>query len=147
MKSQETSGTSGEESKAPRYSLEQLNAALLDTFDLMQRCVLDTTFVVIGEAAKCLYENRGLDCNGLDFAIERRYVTPEVTTTLKDWVKGLEMNESGFNYIFEGVPIRFKYIEGKYDYFKYADIKIYGPEIYKIPNPFNAYYKERDLIV
>ena len=95
----ENNGTNGEEYKlkAPQYSLIQLDAALLDAFDLMQRCVLDTTFVVMGEAGKCLYEKRGLDCNGLDFAIEKRYITPEVMSTLKDWATP-DVTQYGFMY-------------------------------------------------
>ena len=134
---------SGEQFK---LSLEQLNKAMLDVFDLMQRCLLDQNFIVLGQASKCVKENRGLDCNVLEFGIEKRYLTPEVLSTLKEWVKGGQFTDSGFTYIFEGVPVKFKFIARKYQFFKNLDSKIYSPEWYKIANPFNNYWKARYLI-
>ena|SRR3990167_3458477 len=130
----------------PKLSQEQLDKALLDTFDLMQRCLLDTTFIVLGDAAKCIKERRGLDCNKLEFGIEKRYLTPEVMSTLKEWVKGGLFVDNGFSYVFEGVPVRFKFIKRKYKFFENLDSQIYMPEWYKIANPFKNYWKARFLI-
>ena len=127
------------------FTQEQLDKALLDNFDLMRRVLLSTYYLIMGEAAKCLHEVRGLDCDGIDVAIERRYLTPEVLTTFRDFVKA-EIRDDGFEYEFESVPVRVQFIDGIYDYFKYADQRFYGPETYKIPNPFEKYYKERHLI-
>ena len=127
------------------FSQEKLDKALLDNFDLMRRVLLTTYYLVMGEASKCLYEGRGLDCDGIDIAIERRYLTPEVMSTFKTWVKG-EIKDNGFEYEFESVPVRVKFIDGMYDYFKFADQRFYGPETYKIPNPFREYWEEREAI-
>src|SRR3990167_9282819 len=142
LKSQPVNGQSGQ-LKLPQ---EQLDKALLDAFDLMQRCLLDTTFIVLGDAAKCIKERRGLDCNKLEFGIEKRYLTPEVMSTLKEWVKGGQFVDNGFSYVFEGVPVRFKYITRRYRFFKNLDSQIYMPEWYKIANPFKNYWKARFLI-
>lgn len=133
---------SGEEFK---FSQEQLDKALLDSFDLMRRILLETTCIVLGETAKCIYENRGLNCDGIDLGIEKRYLGPEVLSTLKDWATQ-EITDNGFTYEVEGVPVRVKFIQRKYHFFKYPDMRFYGPETYKIPNPFSAYYKMRHLI-
>ena len=142
LKSRKNNGANGEESK---FSLEQLDKALLDSFDLMRRVLLETTYLVLGEAAKCIYEDKKLDCNGIDFGIEKRYLTPEVLSTLKDWTTG-DITDTGFIYKFEDVPLRFKFIKRKYHFFQYPDIKFYGPETYKLPNPFKTYWKARYLI-
>lgn len=134
----------GEPSK-PKFSLEELNKALLESFDLMQRVLLDTTYVIAGDAAKCLKEKRGLDCDGIDCVIEKRHITPFVVSTLKEWVTP-DVTDKGFEYKVGNVPIRFKFIERKYDFFKYPDTVFYAPEIYKIPNQFEKYYKARFII-
>ncbi len=125
--------------------MEELNKALLESFDLMQRVLLDTTYVITGEAAKCLKEKRGLDCDGIDCIIEKRHVIPFVVSTLKEWTKA-DVTDEGFEYKVGNVPVRFKFIKRKYDFFKYADTAFYDPEIYKIPNQFANYWKARGLI-
>jgi hypothetical protein len=128
-----------------RFSREKLDFALLESFDLMQRVLLDGKYVLCGEAAKCLKEDRPLDCDGLDFVIETRYIIPEVVSTLKVWATK-DLDEKGFEWLVGGVPCRFKFIDNEYDYFKYADSRMYGPEVYKIPNQFAKYWEERDTI-
>lgn len=130
----------------PTFSKEQLDKALLESFDLMQRALLDGTYVVAGDAARCLYENRGLDCDGLDFVLERRHVTKEVISMLKDWAT-THVRSDGFECEIERVPIRVKFLNGKYDYFSFPDQRVYGPEIYKIPNQFERYWKEKESLV
>ena len=131
---------------AHKLPQDKLDQALLDAFDLMQRCLLDTTFIVLGDAARCIKERRGLDCNKLEFGIEKRYVTTEVLSTLKDWVKGGQFVDNGFSYVFDGVPVKFKYIRNKYKFFKDLDTVFYMPEFYKVANPFDKYWRARFLI-
>jgi len=140
LKSPKLNGMSGE-----RFSRDKLDFALLESFDLMQRVLLDGKYVLCGEAAKCLKENRPLDCDGLDFVIETRYIIPEVVSTLREWATR-DMTEKGFEWSVGGVPCRFKFIANEYEYFKYADHKVYGPESYKIPNQWNKYWEERETI-
>ena len=141
-KSPQTSTMSGEPSK---FSWAELNHALLESFDLMQRVLLDNKYVVVGEAARCLKENRGLDCDGIDVIIERRYVTPEVVITLRDWATP-DVTDQGFVFQVGKVPVRFRFIDGNYDYFKFADLRVYGPEQYRIPNQWKDYWEHRDEI-
>lgn len=143
LRSQRVSFQNGEHIK---FTQEQLDKAILDVFDLMQRCLLDQNFIVLGDAAKCIWENKGLYVNKLEFGLEKRYITPEVLSTLKEWVKGGKFTNNGFDYVFEGVPIHFKFIARNYHFFKNLDSKIYSPEWYKIANPFKNYWKARFLI-
>ena len=128
------------------FSREKLDFALLESFDLMQRALLDGKYVLCGEGARCLKENKPLECDKLEFIIEKRYVIPEVISMLKDWTRST-IHENGFEWFVGGVPLTFRFIEGNYDHFKYADHKIYGPESYKIPNQWNDYWENRDSFV
>lgn len=129
-----------------QFNPEQLDAALLASFDLMSRVLLQTTYIVVGEAARCIHENRGLDCDALDFVIDKRHITKEVLSTLKEWATP-DITEEGFTYEHNEVPLRFRFITETYPFFKYADTKLYGPEDYKIPNGWDEYWQHKDEIV
>ena len=129
-----------------RFSREKLDFALLESFDLMQRALLDGKYIVVGEAARCIRQSLPLDCDGLDFVIEKRHVIPEVVSMLKDWATK-NIREDGFEWSVGGVPLRFKFVGGDYDHFKYADSRMYGPEVYKIPNQFKDYWEHRGEFV
>ena len=137
--------TSGEPSK-PKFSKEQLDKALLETYDLMSRALLNTSFIVVGEAARCLFENRGLDCDSIDVVLERKDVTKEVVSMIKDWAT-THVRDNGFECEMEGVPLRVLFVKGTYDYFTYPDQRLYGPEVYKIPNQFKRYWEERKTLI
>ena len=142
MKSQQASSPSG----APKVSQDKLERALLDAFDLMQRCLLDMNFIALGNTAKSIKEMRGLEGDKVELGIEKRFITTEVMSTLKEWVRGGQFVDNGFSYTFEGVPVKFKYITRKYHFFKNLDTKFHMPEWYKVANPFENYWKSRYLI-
>mgnify|MGYP001579537877 CR=1 FL=1 len=133
----------GEQSK---FTRTQLDFALLEAFDLFQRGLLDNKFVVVGEAAKCIRENRWLECDGIDIVVEKRLMTKEVVSMLKDWATK-DITDKGFEWDVNGVPVRVKFVTRDYDYFRFADIKVYGPEQYKIPNQWDRYWAEREKII
>ena len=138
MKSPKPSGANG-----VNPSREKLDFALLESFDLMQRALLDGKYILCGEGARCLKEGRPLDCNKLEFIIEKRYVIPEVVSMLRVWATK-DIRPDGFEWSVGGVPLSFKFITGEYEYLKYADARIYGPESYMIPN--TGYWKSGEEI-
>jgi len=112
----------------------------------MQRVLLDTTFVVTGDAARCIKEKRGLDCEMIECIIEKRHVTHEVMSTFRNWVKG-KITDDGFTYNYGDIPVKCTFIKNKYPYFNFADQKLYAPEIYKIPNQWDQYWEHRKEII
>ena len=130
----------------PKFTRTQMDFALLETFDLMQRGLLNNKFIVAGEAARCLKEGRWLDCDGIDVVVEKSHITKEVLSMLKVWATP-NIGDKGFTWNVTGVPVRVRFIKGKYEFFKFADTKIYGPENYKIPNSFDYYWEHRQEIV
>src|SRR3990167_6954244 len=85
LKSHKGNGMSGAESK---FTPVQMNEALIDSFDLMQRFLLDNVYLVLGEAAKCIKESKDITCNKLEFGIEKKHIIPEVKSLLTEWIKG-----------------------------------------------------------
>lgn len=128
-----------------QFSQEQLEATLLDCFDLMGRALLDSLFLVLGDTARCLKEDKLLEGNGIDIGIEDRYVDNALLGIVKEYTNAT-VTDKGFVYDFNGVPVRCKFIKRKYDCLVYPDVKFYGPEQYRIPNQFSVYWRIRSLI-
>jgi hypothetical protein len=139
-----TNGTSGARIKKT-FTHEQLYKALIDSYDLMRRVLLENIYIAAGDTAKNIYNGMLLSGDGLDFIIEKKYITLEVLSTLREYATP-SADENGFTYIFEKVPVRFKFIEKKYPFFEYPDTKMYQYEMFKIANPFQEYWKVRGLI-
>ncbi len=111
----------------------------------MSRSLLDNKYIITGEAAKCLKENKVLDCDGIDIAIEKRHVTPETLSMLKVFATK-EIDDNGFVWMVGPVPVRCKFT-GSYEHFSYPDMRVYGPEFYLIPNQWNDYWENRDKFI
>ena len=89
--------------------------------------------------------------DGIDVGIEKRYLTKEVMSTFKTYRPNAIITERGMTYISQyetcDVPIRIKFIGRKYKFFEHPDTAFYLAGNYKIPNPFDNYYKARFIIV
>ncbi len=48
--------------------------------------------------------------------------------------------------MFEDVPVEVHIFKRKYRFFKMPDCRFYGPDLFKIPNEFERYYKMRHMI-
>ena len=150
VKSIRTSGAIKSAVKAKKQVGSALDVALLNAYDLMQRFLLDTSFLVVGEAGRALYEKRPLEGVGIECVLHAREVTPELYKLLSDrrdnWVQGIitEMTEDkGFTYLVGQVPVTFTFLTKTYSFFQNPDVRPYGPEWYRIPNPFAEYWKAR----
>ena len=132
------------QTKPSGASLDSKNKALFWLDDLMARCVLDAKYVLLGETAKAIREDKDLP-DVLEAGLDQRYLTKEVMSTLKTYVPG-DFTEAGFVTESEGVPVHFKFIKRKFAFLQNPDIRFYGPEEYQIPNPFDGYWKSRGLV-
>ena len=130
------------------FSREELDNALIDLDDLMHRTLLQDQYVLLKDSAKALYDGVWLYGDGIDIGIEYKYLTKEVMTTINEYFipRTTEINDNGFEFKIGDVPIRVKFIHRKYDFFKYFDRRMYGPEDYQIPNNFEKYYKAKGII-
>ena len=123
------------------FTREELDNALIDLDDLMHRTLLQDQYVLLKETAKALYDRVWLYGDGIDIGIEDRFLTKEVMTTFKEYFipRMGEITDDGFEFKINDIPIRVKFIHKKYDFFKFFDRRVYGPEDYQIPNNFEAY--------
>ena len=142
-KSLKGSSTSGEPIKFKPLELE---GALMGTYDLMTRVLLQNEMIATHDTARCIRENKWLEGTGVDVAIPKRMITESVRTTLQEWVPE-KVEDTGFTTKINGIPVRMQFLQNEYDYFKMADMKPYGAEFYKIPNQWDEYCKHREEIV
>lgn len=140
-----TNGVSSEAPKLPRFSTGEIGYALIETFDLMQRGLLDNKFVVAGQVAKCMKDNRPLEADYLEVIVAKRHVTPEVKSMLMDFATK-NITDDGFEWKAGNVPVRVKFLKNNYDYFDFPDRRVHGPEAYNIPNQFAKYWEEKDKL-
>jgi len=128
------------------FSTEKLESAFFDVFDLMQRCLLQDTFLTLGETGLALDEKRPITGDGIDIGIEKRYLTKEVRSTLRTFHPESEITDGGMAYIHFSVPVRIKFINRNYKFFKHPESAFYLADEFRIPNPFRNYYKARFII-
>lgn len=105
--------------------------------------------ILLGEVARQIRENSDtlfdLKVNEqIEWGITEKDLTSEKVSLFKTW--GFKENEKGFEYTFENIPIQIVVIKGDYPFFKNLDTKFYKVDEYKIPNPFEEYWKNRTLI-
>lgn len=125
---------------------DKLEEAFFDVFDLMNRCVLQNIFLTLGETGRALDEARALSGNGIDVGIEKRYLTKSIKSTMQMFHPESELTDKGMTYSHFGVPVRIKFINNNYKFFKYPEPVFYATEEFKIPNPFNSYYRARFIV-
>ena len=124
----------------------ELEGALMGTYDLMTRVLLQNEMIATHDTARCIRENKWLEGTGVDVAIPKRMITASVRITLQEWVPE-KVEDTGFTTKINGVPVRMQFVENTYDYFKMADIRPYGAEFYKIPNQWDEYWKNKENII
>ena len=131
------------------FNSAKLSPALLYIEDILQRALVP--FQVVGKAGLDLYNNLGLEADGVDIAILRNDLPLEASKTLTAYLDNEFSNDfdkytKSFTFDYSGVPVRVKVIEGDYDFFKNPDFRFWMATQYKIPNPFMSYWEKREEI-
>ncbi len=135
-----------------QVKLEQLDLALRDIEDLLQRALCP--FILLGQTAKDIVDGTGLTGKRIDIGVERKHMTKQVRGTLEFYLKD-KVKDVGksFDYEPSGVPkyktmprIYVKVIERKWKFLKNKDFKFYMNSEYQIPNPFKNYWKAKGLV-
>ena len=145
MQSKIGSGRSGQ--NLIKFSPDEIREALNFVDDLMSRAVIQTSYLALGDVGRAIKENTEFDGQELEFGVERRYVTPEVLFTFKSYTpQDTTFTEDGFSYKVGRVPIKVKFINRRYEFFKYPEKLIYKSGEFQIPNPFGKYLKARWIV-
>jgi hypothetical protein len=127
------------------FSIDELNKALFDFEDLMERC--QTPFFLIGDTGKGILDGFLLRGDKVEVAFKASQLTDMVISTI-DTYKGVKLSrETGkWTYFVDEVPVEVTIITKKYKFFENPDSTFYFGENYWLPNPYTKYYKSRYLI-
>lgn len=127
------------------FSIDELNKALFDFEDLMERC--QTPFFLIGDSGKDVLDGFLLRGNKVEVAFKASQLTDMVISTINTY-KGVTLTrDTGkWTYFVDEVPVEVTIITKKYKFFENPDSIFYWGENYWLPNPYAKYYKSRYII-
>lgn len=124
-----------------------IGVAMRDLYDTLERAMLPG--VLLGDVAYQI-KVEGKDglanpvhVTKLEWGFPKKNLTAEVKSLFKTWQ--FRETEQGYEYEMNGVPVKVK-VYGNYAFLNNTDNVFYGADDFKIPNPFNKYWKARGLI-
>lgn len=120
-----------------------VNACMRYIYDQMESALI-VNYVVLGDAGLAIKEKRQIDTDLIEIGISAGQMTPEVVSLFNQW--GYKETDKGWETSFEGIKILFRVIKKKYKFLEHVDVEFYDVDEYKLPNPWSAYWKIRQLI-
>lgn len=121
------------------FSHNPLYQAMLHAGEQLDRCQIN--FIVLGEAAHAVYFDHPLKGFKVVFGVMQRHAVPNLVSVLKVLEPTLEMMTDGWKFTYERVPVYCKIITKNYRTLTDPDIRFYGFDSWRIPNPFLEYWK------
>src|SRR3990167_1221899 len=138
-------------------TLEQLNVALRAIYDLWEYW----PFMLLGDTAKGAREGK-LYGDKIEIGIIGKYLTKDVLSALMTHLQYetdrgrceyFEISDKWIKYTYKpnksdlvSVPVECKVIHRGYQFFKNPDHVVYNYDEFKLPNPFDKYFKARFII-
>lgn len=101
-------------------------------------------YTLLGEAARAVKFEDYTPINKIEVGLTSKRVTPEVRQALKEWK--YEKVDGHWEQVYMNVPIIFREIKRNYKFLENPDTRFYDVDEYKIPNPFESYWKARFLV-
>ncbi len=133
------------------WTAEDVAMAVLDIYDMCER--VQFNFILLGELAKAVWEktDRGFNADKLELAMFARQLTPEIKSLFKTW--NFEQTDYGYKYYFTPptkwdikIPVEIHVIKRDYKFLKNPDVGFFSVDEFRIPNPFENYWKARFLV-
>lgn len=106
--------------------------------------MLTNHYTLLGDAARAVKFEDYTPFEKIEVGVQTNRLTPEVRQTLKEWK--YETTAKGWEQNYMNVPIVFKEIKRKYRFFQQPDTKFFDVDEYKLPNPFESYWKARFIV-
>ena len=127
------------------FSVDELNKALFDFEDLMERCM--TPFFLLGDTGKDIIDGFLLRGSKVEVGFKAGELTEMVLSTIETY-KGIKLdkNQGKWTYFVDEVPVEVTIITKKYKFFEFPNTIFYWGGDYKLPNPYDNYYKSRYII-
>ena len=128
-----------------KFTHEQLEKALFEVEDLMDRCVMD--FIVIGELGRQIVNNApSLDVDKVIICVLKKDFTEYAHSTIKSFRPDAVIKKRKVSLMMGDVPVDIKIVHNDYQFFEYPDSVFYSVTQFLIPNPFSAYWEERNEV-
>jgi hypothetical protein len=152
VKKEEMVGAFREALEVPvKLTHDELHEALLWIQDMLDRS--SVLFMVGGEVGKQIKETDlpQLDADRLEIIVLKQHFTDSGRSMLKSlleqyYIKDIDWTEDSIKFSHRNVPIIITIVHNMYPFFLNPDFAYYTVTEFKIPNPFNAYWEERDHI-
>ena len=122
----------------------ELRAAFRYVYDTLEGLVLVNHYTLLGDAARAVRLEDYRPIARLEVGLQTNRLTPEVKSALKEW--GYEKTDEGWVQTKFNVPIIFKEITRHYAFFQNPDTKFFDVDEFKVPNPFDTYWKSRFFV-
>ena len=132
---------------------DELNKALFHFVDIMERCLCP--FLLLDDTAKSVIDKERVEGDGIYAGVrisefnESTYSMMRTLASNVDVRLGIEnfyKTDKEFGWTYKDIPIKVKLIHRKYSFINNPTFAWYMAEEYKIPNPFNKYWKARFLV-
>lgn len=150
------------QAKTDGFDQLQIDKALDFMEDVFMRSHM--LFLLLGDTARDVYEGNiaGLDEGKLKFGVLRRHYTEYSASTVnsildsEDGVTGYvrektssdgTMRDKKLTFEYRDLPVEVYIIDKQYPFFNNPQLKIYNVYELWLPNPFDAYWEERENIV
>ena len=131
-------------SSPAQLSPDELLEALYFAYDVLDRAM--TPFVLLQKTAEDIVFDQDLTGNHIDIGICEQHLTRYGTSVIKQLAPSLVKSNDYYFFRHGEVPIRAKIIHERTRMFLYPDIRFYRAEQFFIPNPFDKYWKKKNLI-
>lgn len=141
-----TSDTPGKGIASPGDKL----MAIQDVYDLQEKTSI--AFIVLGDLARAIRDKQPeYDGEAIQVGFKANHLVPEVKSLFKQW--GFVETKYGYKYYFTPptkwdikVPVEIYCWTKHYPFFDNPDIGFFGVDEFRLPNPFEAYWKVRGII-
>lgn len=122
------------------------NDALYYTEDLLNRAFIQ--FVLLGDTAKTLIEGFHTDLDGqIDIGIlNKDYTESGKRVLLSVLPRDSKVTKKEISFVYGEIPVKIKIIHKNYQFFEHPEHIIHKISDFCVPNPFDRYYKSRNLI-
>ena len=129
---------------------DKLDKAIYFAEDMMER-ISNLPFMLAQQTANCVYERIPLIGDGIDLLVlakefTRKRLNIMKTREFEHAVGKVVWTKEGFTLYYNDVPVRVKIIKDTFDFFKSPDLRFYGITDFWLPNPFDKYWENKDLV-
>jgi len=130
---------------------DELHESLLWIQDMLERSSI--LFMVVGDIGKQIVENElpVFESDKLEILALKQHVTESGKSMLRTlleqyYAKDIDWTEDRIKFLHGNVPIEITIVHNMYPFFMNPDFRYYTTTEFKVPNPFNSYWEERDHI-